>query len=73
MKSHFGTKVTGKVKFTLKKGTHKLKTITNSVNKKGIAKAAFKSVKAKGKYSITAKYLGSKTLKSSSDKATFKV
>jgi hypothetical protein len=71
--SHFGTKVTGKVKFTLKKGTHKLKTIKSSVNKKGVAKAAFKHVKAKGKYSITAKYLGSSTLKSSSDKATFTV
>jgi Bacterial Ig-like domain (group 3) len=71
--SHFGTKVTGNVKFILKKGTHKLKTIKSAVNKKGIAKAAFKHVKAKGKYSITAKYLGSATLKSSSDKATFTV
>jgi hypothetical protein len=73
VKSTFGTKVTGKVKFTLKKGTHVLKTATSKVNKKGIATAAFKSVKAKGKYSITAKYTGSKTLKGSSDKATFKV
>jgi hypothetical protein len=73
VKARYGTKVTGKVKFTLKKGTHKVKTIKGKVNKKGIAKVVFKGVKAKGKYSITGKYLGSSTLKKSSDKATFKV
>ncbi|MGA8245297.1 MAG: Ig-like domain repeat protein [Nocardioides sp.] len=73
VKSHFGSKVTGKVKFTLKKGSKKIKTITGKVNKKGVAKASFKKLKAKGKYSITAKYTGSKTLKGSGDKATFKV
>jgi hypothetical protein len=73
VKSKYGTKATGKVKFTLKKGTHKIKTITSKLNKKGIAKAAFKGVKAKGKYSITGKYTGSATLKGSSGKARFKV
>jgi len=71
--ARYGTKATGKVKFTLKKGTHKVKTITDKVNKKGIAKVVFKSVKKKGKYSITAKYSGSSTLKASSGKDTFKV
>lgn len=73
VKARYGTKATGKVKFTLKKGTHKIKTMTGKVNKKGIAKVVFKNVKAKGKYSIIAKYSGSDTLKKSSGKDTFKV
>jgi hypothetical protein len=71
--ARYGTKATGKVKFTLKKGAHTVKSMTGKVNKKGIAKVVFKSVKAKGKYSITAKYSGSSTLKGSSGKDTFKV
>jgi hypothetical protein len=71
--ARYGTKVTGKVKFTLKKGTHKVKTMTDKVNKKGIAKVVFKGVKKKGKYSISAKYTGSSTLKGSSGKDSFKV
>ncbi len=73
VKSRYGTAVTGKVAFTLRKGTHKIKTITGKLNKKGVATAVFTGVKAKGKYSITGKYTGSSTLKSSSDRATFKV
>jgi hypothetical protein len=73
VKSTYGSKVSGKVKFTLKKGSKTVKTASGSVNKKGIATASFKSITAKGKYSIIAKYTGSKTLKGSSDKATFKV
>jgi len=71
--ARYGTKATGKVKFTLKRGTHTVKSMTGKVNKKGIAKVVFKSVKKKGKYSITAKYSGSSTLKGSSGKDTFKV
>jgi hypothetical protein len=71
--SRYGTAATGKVTFTLKKGTHKVKTLSDKVNKKGIAKVVFKGVKAKGKYSITAKYAGSKSLKGSSGKDTFTV
>jgi hypothetical protein len=73
VKSHFGTPATGKVTFTLKKGTHKVKTLKGKINKKGVAKVVFKGVKAKGKYSITAKYAGSKSLKGSSGKDTFTV
>ncbi len=73
VKSHFGLKPTGSVKFTLKKGTHKIKTLSGKLNKKGIAKVSFKGVKAKGKYSITGKYTGNKALKGSSGKATFAV
>jgi len=73
VKSHFGLKPTGKVKFTLKKGSHVVKTLKASVNKKGIAKATFKHVSKKGKYSITGKYLGNKALKVSSGKDTFRV
>jgi hypothetical protein len=73
VKSHFGLKVTGKVKFILKKGTHKIKTMKDKLNKKGVAKVKFSGVKKPGKYSITAKYGGSANMKGSSDKATFKV
>ena len=62
-----------KVKFTLKKGTHVVKTLKTSLNKKGIAMAQFKHVSKKGKYSITGKYLGSAALKTSSGKDTFTV
>ncbi len=70
--SKFKLAGTGKVKFTLKKGSKTVKSITASL-KKGKATAAFKHVKAKGKYSITAKYAGNAALKGSSGKATFKV
>ena len=63
---------TGKVKFTLKKGTKTVKSITASL-KKGKATAAFKKIKAKGSYSITASFKGYAGLKGSSGKATFKV
>ena len=69
----FGLAGTGKVKFTLKKGTHKIKTMTGKLNKKGVASVKFKNVKKKGKYSITAKFGGDKGLKASSGKDTFKV
>ena len=64
---------TGKVKFTLKKGTHKVKTMKGKLNKKGIAKVNFKNVKSAGKYSIVAKFGGDKGLKGSSGKASFRV
>ncbi len=73
VKSHFGLPATGKVKFILKKGTHKIKTLSDKLNKKGVAKVSFTGVKKPGKYSITAKYGGSSNMKGSSDKATFKV
>ncbi len=73
VKARYGTVATGSVKFTLKKGTQKIKTISGKLNKKGIAKVAFKGVKAKAEYSIVEKYAGSSTLKGSSDKATFRV
>jgi hypothetical protein len=73
VKSHFGLKPTGKVKFTLKKGTHVIKTVTSKLNKKGIAKAAFAGVASHGKYSIVGKYAGNAGLKSSSGKDTFSV
>jgi hypothetical protein len=71
--SHFGLKPTGKVKFTLKKGTHAIKSISSTLNKKGVAKATFKGVKAKGKYSIVGKYAGDHDLKGSHGSGTFTV
>jgi hypothetical protein len=73
VRSHFGLKATGKVKFTLKRGTHVLKTMKTSLNKKGVAKAAFKHVSKKGKYSITSKYLGNAALKTSAGRDAFRV
>ena len=72
VKGRFGLAGTGKVKFTLKKGTKTVKSITATL-KKGKASAAFKKVKAKGKYSITAAYAGDAALKASSGKASFTV
>ena len=68
----FGLTGTGKVKFTLKRGTSKVATKTVSL-RKGAAKAVFKSVSKRGKYSITASYGGSAGLGKSSGKATFRV
>jgi len=73
VKGKFGLAGTGKVKFTLKKGTTTLKAISATLNGKGVATAAFKKVKAPGKYSITAKFAGDAALKGSSGKATFPV
>jgi hypothetical protein len=64
---------TGKVKFILRKGTHRIKTLSGKLNRKGIATVKFKNVKKHGKYSITAKFGGDKALKASSGRATFKV
>jgi hypothetical protein len=68
----FGLTGTGKVKFTLKRGTTKVATKTVAL-KKGAAKAVFAKVSKRGKYSITASYGGSAGLGKSSKRATFKV
>jgi hypothetical protein len=73
VKGHFGLPGTGKVKLTLKKGTHTVKSMKVKLNKKGVATGAFKHVKAKGKYSISASFKGDAALKGSSDKAKFTV
>ncbi|HEX3930815.1 MAG TPA: Ig-like domain repeat protein [Nocardioides sp.] len=65
VKSHFGLKATGKVSFTLKKGSKTIKATAKI--KKGVAKFTTKSL-AKGKYSIVAKYAGTKNLKGSTGK-----
>jgi len=71
VKGHFGLAGTGKVKFTLKKGAKTVKSVTATL-KKGSARAAFKNVKAKGSYTITAAFKGDARLKGSSGKASFK-
>jgi hypothetical protein len=73
VKSHFGLVPTGKVTFTLKKGSHTVKTAKGTLNKKGVATVSFKGVTAKGNYSIGTKYAGDKNLKGSTGTATFKV
>jgi hypothetical protein len=69
----YGLAGTGKVKFILKKGTKTVASKSGKLNKKGVASVAFKNVKAKGNYSITAKFAGDNGLKKSSGKDTFKV
>jgi hypothetical protein len=64
---------TGKVKFALKKGTHTLKTVSGTLNKKGIAKVAIKKPLVKGKYVVKAKFGGDARLKASSGKDRFTV
>jgi hypothetical protein len=73
VKSHFGLKATGKVKFTLLRGTHKVVTQKSKLNKKGIAKFMEMNLTKHGKYTLKATYLGSKALKTSSGTDTFKV
>lgn len=73
VKSHFGLKATGKVKFQLLKGTHKIASVKAKVNAKGIAKAVFKNITKKGKYTVKAAYLGNKALKGSKGSTTVKV
>ncbi|MBO0847581.1 MAG: hypothetical protein J2P22_19450, partial [Nocardioides sp.] len=46
---------TGKVKFTLKRGTHTIKSLSGTL-KKGVAHASFTGVKRVGKYTITAAF-----------------
>ena len=73
VRSHFGLKATGKVKFVLKRGTHKVVTQKSKLNKKGIAKFMQMNVRKHGKYTLKATYLGNKALKTSSGKDTFTV
>lgn len=53
-----GANPTGSVTFTLKKGAKKVKTVTKAVAG-GTAKAVFKKLTKKGKYTVTASYSGS--------------
>lgn len=70
--STYGLRGTGKVKFTLRRGTHKVAAKTVSL-KKGAAKAVFAKVSKRGRYSISASYGGSGGLGKSSDKDRFRV
>jgi large repetitive protein len=72
VKGKHGLAGTGKVSFTLKKGTHTVKTVAGTL-KKGVAKASFTGVRKAGTYSITAKFGGDAALKASSGKASFTV
>jgi hypothetical protein len=69
VKSRFGVAPTGKVSFALKKAGKTIRTLKGAVSKKGVAKVSFTKVKAKGKYTVVAKYLGSANLKRSTAKA----
>lgn len=75
VKSHFGLKPTGKVKFTLMRGTQKVGPVQKiKVNAKGVAKGAmWMNVTKHGKYTLKAKYLGNNALKTSAGTTTFKV
>ncbi len=68
----FGLAGTGKVKFTVKKGSKTVGSASGTL-KKGVAKATLKKKLAKGKYTISAKFKGDDGLKGSSGKGSFKV
>ncbi len=68
----FGLAGTGKVKFTIKKGTKTVGSASGTL-KKGVAKATVKKALAKGKYSVSAKFKGDDGLKGSSGKGSFTV
>ncbi len=72
VKGHFGLAGTGKVKFTLKKGSKTVKSVSGKL-KNGAAKVTFKNVKAKGSYSVVASFKGDKALKGSTGKKAFKI
>ncbi|HWJ81894.1 MAG TPA: DUF6801 domain-containing protein [Nocardioides sp.] len=63
---------TGNVKFVLKRGTHKVASMTKTLSG-GKASATFTSVRRTGAYKVIAKYLGSDRLKASKDTASFRV
>jgi hypothetical protein len=73
VKSHFGLKPTGKVSFTLMKGTHKVATAKGKLSATGVAKATFKNVTKAGKYTLKAAFKGDKALKGSKGTTTVKV
>lgn len=73
VKSHFGLKATGKVTFTLLKGTHKVGTAKGKLSTKGVAKVTFKNVTKAGKYTVKAAFKGDKALKGSKGSTSVKV
>ena len=66
--SAFGTEVAGQVKYVLKRNGVRIRTKTVDLNKFDVAKARFGSIVKKGSYVVIARYLGSTTLKRSSDR-----
>lgn len=66
--SAFGTPVTGKVRFVLKRDGVRIRAALVSVNEFGAAKKVFKRISKPGLYTVVARYLGSPTLKRSVDR-----
>lgn len=62
----------GNVKFVLKRGTHKVASMTKALSG-GKASATFTGVRRTGRYKVIASYLGSTQLKGSRDTASFSV
>lgn len=63
----------GRITLVLRRGTRKIKSITATVSSSGAAKAVFKKVTKKGKYTVTGSFAGSATVSPSTGKVTFKV
>lgn len=72
VKASNGIATTGQVKFTLRKGTRTLKTVTKAL-RNGKATASFLRIKKKGAYTVVAQYAGSDRVKASSGKDGFRV
>lgn len=71
--SRFGLVPTGKVAFTLRKGTHVLATQRVRLDGHGVARARFASVVRAGRYSVVGVYPGSRALLGSRDAGGFSV
>lgn len=71
VKSKYGTPVTGKVRYVLKRNGVKVKTVTKTLSS-AKASVTFTKLKPSGKYAVVSSYLGSATLKKDNDTDTFK-
>ncbi len=71
--SAHGTSVEGQVKYVLKRDGVKIRTKTVDLNRFDVAKARFRNIAKRGKYTVVARYLGSPTLKRSSDKFALQI
>ena len=68
-----GTDVAGKVRFTLKRDGTRIRTATVDLNAKDKARKAFANIRKAGTYLVVAKYLGSPTLKRSTNRVKINI
>jgi hypothetical protein len=64
VRSHFGIRARGKVRIRLKRGATTIRTLTVKLNRKGLAKTAFRVTRA-GRYTVRSRYDGRTNLRRS--------